>query len=348
MAINPERASDEELAQDNEGFLTSDDLQTGFISGTTFQNQPVQYSVVDDLAVFEGDIVLGTVDEMERQSGLVRVAADAGDSSIQFGVGITGAQYRWPNALMPYVINNALPNKSRVTNAIAHWETNTNMRFVLRTASNASQYPNYVEVFKGNGCWSYVGMQGGKQQISLADGCGFGATVHEFGHAWGLWHEQSREDRDTYVTINWANITAGRENNFNQHISDGDDIGAYDYGSIMHYRRFAFSKNGLPTIVPKQSGVILGQRNGLSAGDIAAVHHMYRTTHLNLTVSLVYATPHSKNAWANFAGFGWRRVDPKVADGVTDTFALLATARANGRKVHAQFDGAKIYAVYET
>ena len=116
----------------------------------------------------------------------------------------------------------------------------------------------------------------------------------------------------------------------------------------MHYRRFAFSKNGLPTIVPKQSGVILGQRNGLSAGDIAAVHHMYRTTHLNLTVSLVYATPHSKNAWANFAGFGWRKVDPKVADGVTNTFALLATARANGRKVHAQFDGAKIYAVYET
>ena len=50
-----------------------------------------------------------------------------------------------------------------------------------------------------------------------------------------MWHEQSREDRDRFVKINWQNIQAGREHNFNQHMSDGDDIGAYDYQSIMHY-----------------------------------------------------------------------------------------------------------------
>lgn len=350
MAKTPERASDEELAFDNEGFLESDDLRTGYIAGVTFTTRPVQYAAVGGLAIFEGDIALGTVDDMEKRSALVQTTVEGDDSGIAFGVAITGEQYRWPNALMPYEIDSGLPNKGRVTDAIAHWEAKTNMRFVLRTASNASQYPNYVRVYKGTGtlagCWSHVGMRGSRQDLSLADGCGFGSTVHEFGHAWGLWHQQSREDRDAFVTIMWANIKSGKSSNFNQHISDGDDIGLYDYGSIMHYGKYAFSKNGLPTIVSKQSGVTFGQRSGLSAGDIAAVHHIYRTTHQNLTCSRVYATPHSKNAWAYLTGFGWRKVDPKAPDGVTNVLAVLATARVNGRKVNVKMDGSKIYAVY--
>jgi hypothetical protein len=68
-------------------------------------------------------------------------------------------------------------------------------------------------------------MQTGMQQISLASGCGFGQAVHEIGHAIDLWHEQSREDRDTYIQINIVNIEQGKEHNFAQHVSDGDDIG---------------------------------------------------------------------------------------------------------------------------
>ncbi len=110
--------------------------------------------------------------------------------------------------------------------------------------------------------------------ISIGLGCGLGQAIHEIGHAVGLWHEQSREDRDQFVRIAWENIIPNMEHNFDQHIADGDDIGPYDYDSVMHYPAKAFSSNGLDTIVAL-GGQPIGQRNGLSDADVAAVLELY-------------------------------------------------------------------------
>lgn len=245
-------------------------MGTATISGATFTNKSVTYYEVDGIAIIEGDIAIGTVKDVEQQTAAGRDAV-AADPNVAFGVGIPGSQFRWPNCQVPYEIDSALPNKQRVTDAIAHWEANTAFRFPLRTASHA----NWVRFTDAGGCWSMVGMQGGQQTISLGAGCSTGNAIHEIGHAVGLWHEQSRQDRDLFVTIQWANIQSGMAAQFNQHITDGDDLGAYDYGSIMHYPRTAFTRNGQDTIVPTNPSAVIGQRNGLSAGDVAAVRAMY-------------------------------------------------------------------------
>ncbi|MFD4672540.1 M12 family metallopeptidase [Lentzea sp. NPDC058450] len=240
-------------------FRVGPELLTGLIETGGQGAKAVQYTVVDGAPMVEGDIVLTLVREGEINAA---------------GVIIPGQQFRWPGGRVPFEIDPALPDQARVHNAIAHWERNTRIRLVPRNpADNAHR--NFIRFRPGDGCSSPVGMRGNQQNITLAAACATGATIHEIGHSVGLWHEQSREDRGNFVTIDFTNVLQLNAHNFNQHITDGDDVGPYDYHSIMHYSRRAFAiDTSRDTITPTQN-VEIGQREGLSPGDCAAVRTMY-------------------------------------------------------------------------
>ncbi len=220
-----------------------------------FHKEPVRVTVevVDDQVFLEGDILLG----------------NRGDVFAQQSIAIDAPNVRWPNGTLPYSIEPGHPQRDVILRAVDHLNKTTNLNIIPRTNE-----VDYVHVINSTGCWSYVGRRGGKQSLSVTPRCSFGSTIHEFCHAAGLWHEQSRCDRDQHVSINFNNITDGKEHNFKKHCSDGTDIGPYDYESLMHYPDWAFSKNGQPTIVAK-NGAKIGQRAGMSNGDINGINTIY-------------------------------------------------------------------------
>lgn len=126
-----------------------------------------------------------------------------------------------------------------------------------------------------------IGRQGRPQQISLGRGCNqVGTAIHEMMHALGFFHEQSRLDRDNFITINWSYIPSGLWYNFKKYQpGSADTFGEpYDKDSIMHYGNYAFSTTqGQKTIVSKNNpNEVLGQRRGLSAIDIKQLRKYYK------------------------------------------------------------------------
>lgn len=63
-----------------------------------------------------------------------------------------------------------------------------------------------------SGCFAVLGYTGKEQVVNLGSGCyRKGTVVHEIAHALGFFHEQSREDRDSFVKINFENIQNGKK-----------------------------------------------------------------------------------------------------------------------------------------
>src|SRR5918998_3219801 len=118
-------------------------------------------AMAEGMSIVEGDIVLGPVEQVEQRTEMRR--QELTGAPIAAGVAISGSQFRWPGCRVPFQIADNLPNQARVTDAIAHWESNTNFRFIRRTSANEAQFPDWVEFVRGNGCSSFVGRQGGRQ-----------------------------------------------------------------------------------------------------------------------------------------------------------------------------------------
>ncbi|XP_055372804.1 zinc metalloproteinase nas-14 [Condylostylus longicornis] len=185
----------------------------------------------------------------------------------------------WPDAIVPYYIDPVDFDDAEIAiikNAIEEYHEKTCVKFRPYEDGDLS----WVTI-KGNttGCWSSIGMRFGGQILNLnpMKCVRHGTVVHELLHVLGFVHQQSSPDRDNYVKIIWDNIKKGKKKNFRKYeYTEATSFGVeYDYDSIMHYGRKAFSKNGEPTIVALKNGVKIGQRKKLSTKDVIKLQRMY-------------------------------------------------------------------------
>ncbi|XP_074096142.1 low choriolytic enzyme [Cotesia typhae] len=208
--------------------------------------------------------------------------------------GLANSAARWPGATVPYMISPWFkPDQMEtIMEAMDDFRKYTCIQFVPHNGER----DDYIRITAGNtGCWSSVGRIGGRQDVNLqVPGCVVkkGTVIHELMHAVGFVHEQSRYDRDEFVEIQWQNIKPGNTINFLKVGKDTTDhFGVkYDFGSVMHYSKNAFSVNGQATIIPKETNggffgafddlfggtkPSLGQREGFSKQDIRKIRKMY-------------------------------------------------------------------------
>lgn len=139
---------------------------------------------------------------------------------------------------------------------------------------------DYIDIIAGNGCWSWLGRVGGRQELSLdRNGCvEAGVPIHEVIHALGYDHMHNHIDRDNYVKIHWENVLPDYFPNFDKVDPQWfDNFGTpYDLMSVMHYPRWAFSYNGEDAIEPHDINYIdkIGS-SYLSSNDALRLNRMY-------------------------------------------------------------------------
>src|ERR1035437_9961655 len=283
----------------------------------------IRYQVRGGFAVVEGDIIIGTAAEVEAAR-----LASTGKSAEPLAVVLlfnTANPQPWPNHTMAYVIDADIPSPQRILDGIAHWNTRTQFRIAPRTTE-----ANYVHFERSTtldaACSSYLGMVGGAQAIATTDACTTGSVIHELGHAWGLEHEQIRADHNGNVTVLYQNMDKRFMYNFDQALTSSKDAGYYDFDSIMHYPATGFTRNGLDSMETVPVGIPIGQRNGLSAGDIDGISRTYDITPTATTI-----TP--AHSGLPITADGVAAVSPKSFDwttGSTHTIAVPTLAGAAG------------------
>jgi hypothetical protein len=266
-----------------------------------------------EMLVHQGDIVLGPVDSLER--------IDEGSETEFYTIsGTIGSLGRfWPvvngrvtidYAVLPSCIPGepefVVDREDEMDDAFDFWEEETQyyFDFVKHTFPwNPPLGTDWIQVgCVADTCASnWVGKLGGPQRIYAQDCDQEPERLHEIGHAIGLFHEQSRQDRDDHVQVNTENIQAGKKKNFRLYTaplhpntdSDGRDVGPFNWESLMFYDSCLFSTHQedcytnceYPTMsYPGTSepyscdDVWLDANGDLAKGDLYGVARIYSTS----------------------------------------------------------------------
>ena len=148
--------------------------------------------------------------------------------------------------------------------AVKTWADSTCIKFHRGPPGGCNENRGHGAVCVGafDGCWSMVGSTysagwtRSSQKMSVQrNGCEMVAAAHEFGHALGLHHQQSRPDRDQAIWVNFENLDIKLHGQRDQNVMRAwhqanrcakdqtvDVPSPYDYMSIMQYAASSFAE----------------------------------------------------------------------------------------------------------
>jgi len=211
-------------------------------------------------------------------------------------LGIYPTSYNlWAMVRFVYDRNLNSTQKYCIKQALLELQSKTNLRFYNATGEPTRDpvygidypYINFVSVGPKDVSYSYVGRIGGKQDIALADFAfsdayylgNYGVIEHEICHAVGMLHEQSRPDRDNYVTINWNNLTNDGRAQFEKQSTNYFYRGSYDFNSLMGYSSYTGSTSIVydtsKPMYTKRDGTSISQGRTVSDQDRRWINYLY-------------------------------------------------------------------------
>ena len=255
---------------------------------TLWHGQWVDYVEQGDVAITDGDIIMGPVAAVREW----RMAVERGQHQIEAtrkALTIDTAGKLWQRGTsgmieVPFTIEAG--NSTNINAAVA--EVNRVLAGVLRWVPYVSQ-PDYVafnNIATNTGaCSSSVGRVGGRQSILGDPTCSVGTLVHEMGHAMGLWHVQQDAAANAFVDLKLSRMDPSRRSN-NMPIFATRTVGGYDYNSIMHYSRTSFSAFAdRVTLETKPPGIDVAGFGTYSPADIDALLRLYGSAPTRTTVT---------------------------------------------------------------
>lgn len=247
---------------------------------------------LDSVYIIQGDILLS------------REQAEEFELPETKGTVLNNGKYMWPDGIVYFCFANEglsyrieslkWTQTEKLYEAMNYYHRTTGIEFrpVTYAYAGRSKYivqPDYIEFIDGDGNWSKLGRQGGRQQLCLSPtGASVGTAMHELGHAIGLLHEQCRRDRDNYININFSNIQSEKRHNFEK-TNDATIMGTFfDFNSIMlygSYNLFAIDL-GKPTMTKKDGSTWVAQRSYLSAEDLNLISTKYPKAPCNVVLKV--------------------------------------------------------------
>lgn len=204
------------------------------------------YRLVDGWVIVEGDINLGTVDDVRSRHEQLR----SGQRDKAFLE--NKPRRRWDHTNIRWRFSDrrdtdfSVEEQALVWTAINAWNAlsdETGITFVYNDRLRRTQHGVlFATGDSPSACHSQFGMLSGVTNVTLGRACmqEQRAIQHEIGHALGLLHEHTRRDRDTALTVYEAMVERGFMSLGQYRVDDAqsEQLGPLDVESNMIYASY--------------------------------------------------------------------------------------------------------------